>query len=276
MAGLLAGLSPTSVSQVSGAIPVAGMSSHLALRVVGECQRPRLAQQARTLQSPLEHHKAASQCTHLSAGIGIDSRWGPAACVQYPDRWHSTGGPALQNVLEASLLSHLAPVCSSSCRRVRITIRLGRADKRRALNEEGAPPHLPAPAPAGTPRLPPTPSPAGQRPPLATAAAPALTQACCRTLGPSCAPAAREGPPDPPAGSRSRAVQGALILQTGAPRQPGRGPPVLLHGQNESTEGICDAGSSHHAAARGSVLPEQTTATQGSQVPLSSCEGGGP
>ena len=179
-------------------------------------------------------------------------------------------------MLEASLPSHLAPVCSSSCRRVGITIGLETADKRRALTQEGAPPHLPAPAPAGTLRLPPTPSPAGQRPPQAAAAVPALTQACCRTLGPSCAPAAREGPPDLPAGSRSRAVQGALVLQTGTPKQPGRDPLVLLHGQNESKEGVCDACSSQNAAARGSVLPEKTTAMQGSQVPLSSCKGGGP
>ena len=55
-------------------------------RVAGECQRPRLAQPPQYLQSPSERHKAASQCTQLSAGISTDSRWMPAACVQHPAR----------------------------------------------------------------------------------------------------------------------------------------------------------------------------------------------
>ena len=145
-------------------------------------------------------------------------------------------------------MSHLTPVGSSFLQEGRTTIRPETAYKNRAWQED-APPHLPAPAPEGTLRLRPMPSPADQRPLQAAAAAPAPTQACGRTLEPSCAPAAREGPPGPPAGSRSRAVQGAL--KTAAPHQPGRPPLCLLHGQSEINAGVSHAGSSHRAAARG-------------------------
>ena len=167
---------------------------------------------------------------------------------------------------EASPLSHRATVCSSSCRKAQRLLALAQ-QTRRGPWQEDAPPHLPAPAPEGTLRLPPTPSPAGQHPLQAAAAAPPPPQACCRTLEPSCAPAAREGPPGPPTGSRSRAVQGALMPQTATPQQPGRAPLVLLHGRHES---VSHAGSSRHAAVRKSVLPGQRTAMQGSQMLLSS------
>ena len=131
---------------------------------------------------------------------------------------------------EASPLSHRAPICSRSCRKAEPLPALGQQTIR-GLWQEDAPPHLPAPAPEGTLRLHPTPSPAGQHPLQAAAAAPPLPQACCRTLEPSCVPAAREGPPDLPTGSRSRAVQGALMLQRAALNSQAGPPPAFCKGK---------------------------------------------